>query len=565
MTALQIAGIRFDSFSPSIQSKFLFSEEQLALASVEIKKKTRSKATLLLGTCDRIELWCEEPKTEIVEPMLRSLGLQPLTWTQHVYNIPAQESLEHLFCLASGLLSPLFGEDQIICQLQTALERARRVGCASSVVSYLVREAVTTAKHIQTTIDLQVVDQTIGQALIALLSKYEKQPVLVIGSSALARNVANQLVKAGYQVTMTFRDIEKALELMPTGVKGDSYEKRYELLESFDIVVSATKGMEYTITADRVDGKKRLYIDLAPVRDIDPAIGSVSTLKDLNVSLPQREAAAKRALKVIDEAVAKAHQYLTFQYSVHDLQNLAADAASEVVYRLSGVLPKDAQLVERVYETARKAFSHHLYEQQKMRTNKEYLDLSAPLFDGLAVYAGDPEVNIQSFHTMDKQGWRLTRLSFGSHSGTHMDSPAHMLDEGQPLDTYPVSSFFATAYVMGCSRLETITVDTCAALPAQCDAVLFHTQGNAHLSEEAARFLVERGIRIFGFDTPNCDKNGDLGFPIHHLLLKCGALILENLVNLEKIVHRTVELVALPLSYVRADGSPARVVAIYNR
>lgn len=568
MTALSIVGLRFDRLPPADQSLFMFGEDQLRAACVKIKKQTLSRSVLLLSTCDRIELWCEQPKTSIAENMLRNLALSPLTWAGKVYTIPSERCLLHVFCLAAGLLSPLFGEDQIIGQLQQALNRSTQVGCASSMLSYLVRESVTVAKYIQTTIDLQVVDPNIAEAVLSLASPYRGEPALVIGGSALARYVAFRLAQAGYMVTMTFRDLKKADGLVPPNVKAAAYEERIALLDACHVVVSATKGMEYTLTKEQVGDASHLYLDLAPVRDIDPEIDGVITIEELGVSLPKREEATQKALAIIDAACSKVHSYLAYRSSVPDVQNLASDAANDVVYRLNSVFRKlgeqGLELENQVYETARKAFSHHLYAQKKAEANRVFLDLSAPLESGQASYAGDPAVQLTVFHTLQKEGWRLTKLEFGSHSGTHMDSPAHMLEEGRSLDQIPVSQFFATAYVMDCASSSTIAVSSAANVPADCDAILFHTQGKAHVSTEAVAYLIGRGVRMFGFDTANCDQGGDLTFPIHHLILGGGGLILENLVNLEHILNRTVQLTALPLSYLHADGSPARVVASYD-
>jgi len=143
-----------------------------------------------------------------------------------------------------------------------------------------------------------------------------------------------------------------------------------------------------------------------------------------------------------------------------------------------------------------------------------------------------------------------------------MDSPAHLLKGGKTLDSYPLSRFFATAYVLDCRGMHTVRGQDIPPLDNACDAILFLTEETAHLSLEAAQTLLDRGIRLFGFDAPNCDVDGDLSFPVHHALFKRDALILENLTNLDLIVSRMVDLICLPLFFRDADGSPTRVVAI---
>ena len=567
MIPFTIVGLRFDRLPPCEQAVFAFEEERLSDACVKIKKQTKSRSAMLLATCDRIELWCEEPRTSLVEPLLRGLSLSPLAWAKETYTITAQESLLHCFSLACGLLSPLFGEDQIISQILQAFSRSVQVGCASSLLAYLVREVVTTAKQVQTTVNLQVVDQSVAEHVHTFLAPYKGQQVLVLGSSALSRSVSSYLAERGFVIWMTFRDTEKVDLLLPPKVHAIAYEERLSYLDRCFVVISATKGMEYTLRKDQVKGS-HLYLDLAPVRDIDPAIGGVIRIEDLAIPLPEQNREKSKALAIIETGCRKIKRYVAYQAAVPELQNLAIDAANDLVYRLQAPLKalgeERATLGQNIYETARKAFSHYLYVQKKAESSRCHLDLSKPLESGQSGYAGDPPVVLSAFHTLEREGWRLSQLQFGSHAGTHMDSPAHLLKEGLYLDEIPVSRFFATAYVLDCTCIGAITIDSLSVIPSGCDAVLFSTKDLAYLEEDAAAYLVERGIRIFGFDTANCDRDGDLSFPIHHIILGGGALILENLANLGHILHRTVQLTALPLFFTHADGAPARVVATYE-
>nr|WP_319472250.1 cyclase family protein [uncultured Sphaerochaeta sp.] len=569
MIPVSVVGIRFDQFPPSTHSKFSFTEKQLSTITIKLRKQTRSDAVILLSTCDRVEVWCENPQIDCKEPFLRVLSLPVLIWAEHTYSIFGEEAIEHLFALASGLLSPLFGEDQIISQIHTSLLRSRIHGCASPHMEYLFREAITTAKAVQSKVDLQVPDESLPEAVLTLLEKREvDKKVLLIGSSALARLVAKVLCGKGYKVTMTFRDLEKAELLLPEGVMALAYEERFDHFASYSVVLSATKGMEYTVDLDSPNGPG-LYIDLAPVRDINPVLAErkgveVLTLKDFSVPLPRREAATAEARNIVSDRLGKALHYLTYRHQVEAVQRMAGQAANDLVYRLNSMLVShklDLDFRKDLYETARKAFSHQLYQERKREAAIQRYDLSICLESGHAIYDGDPDTILEPLHTIEREGWALTRLSLGSHTGTHMDSPSHLLKEGKTLDTYPLSRFFATAYVMDCRNLEMIDPEDIPELDSSCNAVLFCTDGNAQLSMASVHSLLARGVRLFGFDTPNCDRSEDISFPVHHAIFAQDALILENLVNLDKVVSRVVQLTCLPLSFKKADGSPTRVIA----
>lgn len=205
-----------------------------------------------------------------------------------------------------------------------------------------------------------------------------------------------------------------------------------------------------------------------------------------------------------------------------------------------------------------------------------YVDLSHSIADGVLPYSGGPPTVITQLSTLENDHFRLKLLSFGSHTSTHMDSPSHLLAEGRTLESYEPSSFFHEAFVLDAKGLPCIGKDQVREIPEGVTAVLFYTgwQGRWNselffedaplLTEEAATLLLERGIRLFGFDSSSCDAIVGDGLPIHHLIFSYDGLILENLNNLDMVVGRRISLVALPLLLDESDGAPTRVIASYK-
>ena len=68
MVELAVAGIRFDQLGSEHFASFAFSDGQVLDACVQVKKRTQSNAVVIVCTCDRVEVWCEQAKTDVVEP-----------------------------------------------------------------------------------------------------------------------------------------------------------------------------------------------------------------------------------------------------------------------------------------------------------------------------------------------------------------------------------------------------------------------------------------------------------------------------------------------------------------
>lgn len=209
----------------------------------------------------------------------------------------------------------------------------------------------------------------------------------------------------------------------------------------------------------------------------------------------------------------------------------------------------------------------------KMYRTAELIDLSHTLSDGDVSYPGDPPTLIREWATLEKDHFRLKQISFGSHSSTHMDSPSHLMQEGRSLDSYSPSAFFHEAFVLDCRGLLSIGEKEVGVVPSAVTAVLFLTGWQEHWNQEryledpplltkgATSLLLERGVRMFGFDSPSCDELSSESLPIHHLIFSYDGLILENLCNLDRIAGKIVSLVALPMLLSESDGAPARVIA----
>lgn len=76
------------------------------------------------------------------------------------------------------------------------------------------------------------------------------------------------------------------------------------------------------------------------------------------------------------------------------------------------------------------------------------IDLSQTIRHDMNVYPGDPVVRVKEIHTLEKEGWRLKQLELGSHTGTHVDAPAHMVADGKTIDELPLDRFYGKAVVV---------------------------------------------------------------------------------------------------------------------
>jgi arylformamidase len=203
-------------------------------------------------------------------------------------------------------------------------------------------------------------------------------------------------------------------------------------------------------------------------------------------------------------------------------------------------------------------------------------DVTVPLSKELVVYPGDPhvKVNRRTKVNEDDAKWNLSRYSFSSHAGTHVDPPFHLIESGITVDKLPLELLMGRARVVEVSAacIDEVALEE---FDFTADArVLFKTRNSylwsqknfvkdyVYITPGAARSLVENGIKVVGIDYLSVDKFGAAP-ETHMALLSSGTIIIEGL-DLREVEPGDYEMICLPLKVKDGDGAPARVVLRQN-
>jgi kynurenine formamidase len=207
-------------------------------------------------------------------------------------------------------------------------------------------------------------------------------------------------------------------------------------------------------------------------------------------------------------------------------------------------------------------------------------DLSHPLRTGMQVYPGDPSVQLSPALELERDGAAVTSLHLGSHTGTHVDAPAHTVAGGRTMDLVALEELVGDALLIrvpGLADGATIGVDDLGDLPERVPSIVVVDTGWARhfgteralrhpaLGVDAVRLLVERGMHVLCVDTLSPDPTdaaGTTAFPVHEVVLGGDGLIVENLTGLEGLPSR-LRIGVFPLRLAN-DGAPARAVAFVD-
>ena len=203
-----------------------------------------------------------------------------------------------------------------------------------------------------------------------------------------------------------------------------------------------------------------------------------------------------------------------------------------------------------------------------------FIDLSHPISNEMATYPSDPSVAIVREKEIHSDRTLLHRFTMGTHTGTHLDAPAHIIYGGKTLDAFPISSFMGQTV-----KVDINSINTMDKIDENINGIIFDTgwyknyndpkiyfgSDRPKIPENIVKKAIEAGVSFFGCDLPSVDVSGSKDKPIHNALLGANIIVYESLTNLNQLPLLTpFQFYGFPLPFVGLDGSPVRAVAMIS-
>lgn len=214
------------------------------------------------------------------------------------------------------------------------------------------------------------------------------------------------------------------------------------------------------------------------------------------------------------------------------------------------------------------------------------MDLSLPLRGGTV---SPPSQATRIELSVVRRGpghWQATSVSMSVHTGSHVDSPLHCLEDGVPIGEIPLEKVVGEALVVSLTHIGAnvgVTVRDLEGYETRIregDILLLHTGwsdrkfgdpdyfiASPYLTDEGALWLAERKPRAIGFDffQERAAKTPDFrpeDFTVHRIFMSRGIVIMEGLTNLGALGGERVLFFAAPLKIMESEAAPARFFAL---
>ena len=199
------------------------------------------------------------------------------------------------------------------------------------------------------------------------------------------------------------------------------------------------------------------------------------------------------------------------------------------------------------------------------------MDISRPYYAGMPVYPGDPDFQSQYVCAfVQGDGCEVSKLTLGTHCGTHIDAPAHMIPGGCTIDHLGIERFYGPCRVVTVGpgavtahMLEMARVETGERLLLKTEPEALHriAADSGSITQDAADYLVSRKTVLVGIDSDSIEDMDTGKGEVHRSLLGAGIPIIEGL-DLSAVPDGRYILSAFPLLLRGENGSPCRAVLI---
>lgn len=315
----------------AVREIFAFSEEEKGRFMELLIKEEGVDGCVVLGTCNRSEIYISGGKKAIPALMQRFAGFRHIALEEvlkYLNTYSGEGAIRHLFHVCCGFESMVLGEDEILGQVKAAYQSALEQKNAGHELNILFQRAVSCAKRIKTDTGVSRTPVSVSTLAANEVFHFKKDgvtKVMIIGMTGrMGRSITkNILCHPRIEVFGTARrhHDEIQMEWKDERVRVVDYQERYQYMDESDVIVSATTGPHYTVTRGELEKvlklhKPRLFIDVALPVDIDLRVGELpdTTLHDIdffeqlsnqNLEVKQRELHAARQIMEagLEEAV----------------------------------------------------------------------------------------------------------------------------------------------------------------------------------------------------------------------------------------------------------------------
>lgn len=382
-----VYGLNHKKCPVEIREKLHFRERKLPEAYEWIRREWPSVETLILSTCNRVELYfatevgaglSRPPGVEtaplqsntIADFLASFHGISRCEFESFVYRLEGREALQHFFRVASGLDSMVVGENEILGQVREAFRAAQEAGAVNSFLYRWAERALRIGKLIRTKTKINEGAVSVPSVAVELAEKIfgrlAGEKIMVLGTGEMSELTLQHLRKEGAEALYVVSRQEEKGRLL-----AESYGSRWvsmnaweECLSSVDIVIASTSAPHPIVKLETVKeamGKRRhrplFLIDIAVPRNVEAAVNSLDDVYLYNIDDLEKVSQANLRLRRKEVREAEAHIEKAVEEFQAWVEQLEAGPTIQLLHRyFDELIEEEIESLGRIPEEEKEKF-----------------------------------------------------------------------------------------------------------------------------------------------------------------------------------------------------------------
>jgi len=287
-----LLGLNHRTASLDIRERFAFSGDTLAQALATCQQAPGISEAVILSTCNRTEIYALTEQLNVTREGLKNLlcehaALSPDCFEDISYTAYNKFAAQHLFQVAAGLDSMVYGENEILRQVKDALLDAQVAESSGPVLNQLFTSAIRAGKRVRSETAINQGAASIGSVSARLIREYaqalQREPrILLLGTGKMGEVTLMNLAQTAYPLTLANRSRAKAEELAAVYGRGtvvDLAEMPTQLAQH-DVIITCTAADHYLVdyrhqAAFSQRKQPVLLMDLSVPRNMDPHLAEI--------------------------------------------------------------------------------------------------------------------------------------------------------------------------------------------------------------------------------------------------------------------------------------------------
>lgn len=256
---------------------------------------------VILATCNRFEIYFTAHYIDrAFDWLVTSIGLlkemSVSTVAKKMQLLRDKDAMTHLFRVAAGMESMVFGEDEILSQIKSAYADFQTAGLTKAFFNKVFQSAIAAGKRARHETEISrgaySVSSIAVDAIREMRLDYFGTRILIIGAGTIGLRALKKLDALGHpEVWLCNRTDNKVMPLQERyRIHHLPFQELRQTVKTFDIILIATSATAYLLDTSLFEKNTtpKLILDLCVPRNVDPDVGQLPNITLLTVDSLQK-------------------------------------------------------------------------------------------------------------------------------------------------------------------------------------------------------------------------------------------------------------------------------------